>query len=105
MPQSPVRAGSESDRHGVSGYSSPHSIHRHGWCRPFHGNLPLLVHGSYGTPLLFGQSRKMMNHEPVHPTNSSLSISPHEIHTFDDPKTPILHACASRQYANAVWSH
>src|SRR2546423_1818739 len=49
------------------------------------GNLPLFVNGAYVLPLLFGHSRRMMNHEHVHPTNSSLSISPQESRTLDAP--------------------
>src|SRR5712691_9283781 len=41
-----------------------------------HGNLPLLVKGAYVPPLLFGHSRKMMNHDHVHPTNSAFSRRP-----------------------------
>jgi hypothetical protein len=56
-----------------------------------HWTLPLLVNGAYGPPLLFGRSLLMMNHEHVHPTNLSLSISSQELRTLDDPMTPLLH--------------
>jgi len=70
----------------------------------FHWTLPLLATGAYVPPLLFGHSRKMINHDRAHPTNSSLSSSPQEMRTLDDSKTPILYACASCQCANVVWS-
>src|SRR4029453_8247198 len=41
-----------------------------------HGTLPLLVNGAYVPPLLFGHSRKMMNHDHIHPPNSACSRRP-----------------------------
>src|SRR5262249_28036023 len=41
-----------------------------------HGTLSLFVIGTYVPPLLFGHSRRLINHDHVHPTHPAFSRSP-----------------------------
>ena len=79
-------------------------------CRPLSDFRALHLHGT-DTSLphcVFDDSESFSTRKPPAFLEASRqaprSIRPHAIRILDHPRTPILHTCASGQYANVVWS-